>query len=210
MRTRVKICGITRAQDARAAVRAGADAIGFVLWPGSPRRVSLAKARAIGRLLPPFVTRVGVFVNATPADVAGAVRQAALDAVQLHGDEDPRAYRSCGAAVIKAVSLSRPADVGRAARYPRDISVLVDARDDVRRGGTGRVSNWTLARRLARIRPILLAGGLQAANVAQAIRAVRPWGIDLSSGVETAPGRKSATKMRAVLARVARTNREAV
>jgi phosphoribosylanthranilate isomerase len=210
MRTRVKICGITRAQDARAAVRAGADAIGFVLWPGSPRRISLAKARAIGRLLPPFVTRVGVFVNATPADVARAVREASLDAVQLHGDENPRAYRSCGAAVIKAVSLSRPADIVRAARYPRDISLLVDARDHVRRGGTGRVSNWTLARRLARIRPILLAGGLQAANVARAIRAVRPWGIDLSSGVETAPGRKSATKMTAVLARVARTNREAV
>jgi phosphoribosylanthranilate isomerase len=209
MRTRVKICGITRVQDAHAAVKAGADAIGFVLWPGSPRQVSLAKARAIGQALPPFVTRVGVFVNATPAEVARAVRLAALDAVQLHGDENPRAYRSCGAAVIKAVSLARAEDVGRAARYPRDVTVLVDARDDVRRGGTGRVSNWTLARRLARKRPILLAGGLRDTNVSKAIRAVRPWGIDLSSGVETAPGRKSARKIAAVLARVARTDREA-
>jgi phosphoribosylanthranilate isomerase len=208
MRTRVKICGITRAQDARAAVRAGADAIGFVFWPGSPRRVSLTRARAIGRLLPPFVTRVGVFVNAAPADVARAVRQAGLDAVQLHGDENPRAYRSCGAAVIKAVSLEGPADVVRAARYPRDVAVLVDAKDHERRGGTGQVSNWTLARRLARLRPILLAGGLRDANVAQAIRAVRPWGVDLSSGVETAPGIKSARKISAVLARVAGADQE--
>lgn len=208
MRTRVKICGVTRDRDARAAVRLGADALGFVFWARSPRAIGPRAAGAIGRDLPPFVTRVGVFVNSAPRDVARIVRLARLDAIQLHGDEDPVDYRRCGAAIIKAMSLATVKDVARAARYAPDVTLLIDARDDIRRGGTGQPSNWTLARGLARRRPILLAGGLGAANVADAIRAVRPWGIDLSSGVETAPGRKSVRKLAAVFARVARTDRE--
>jgi len=208
MRTRVKICGITRATDAAAAVRAGADALGFIMWPGSPRQVTASQVHEIARDLPALVAKVGVFVDATPKDVASAVREAGLQVVQLHGDENPDDYRACGAALVKAVSLTSPADVGGALRYPQDVTLLIDARDDRRRGGTGKVANWTLARRVARERPILLAGGLGAANVRAAIRAVKPWGVDVSSGVETAPGRKSARKISALLARIARTDRE--
>jgi phosphoribosylanthranilate isomerase len=209
MRTRVKICGITRAQAARAAVAAGADAVGFVFWKGSPRRVTPAQAARIGRVLPALVNRVGVFVNAAPSEVARVVRRARLHAIQLHGDEDPRDYARCGAAVIKAVALAGARDVTRAAGHARVATLLVDARDDVRRGGTGRTANWRLARRLARRGPILLAGGLNAANVGRAIRAVRPWAIDVSSGVETRPGRKSAVKIAALCAAVANADREA-
>jgi phosphoribosylanthranilate isomerase len=208
VRTRVKICGITRAQDAMAAVRAGADALGFVMWPGSPRQVTPAQALAIARDVPALVTRVGVFVDETPRAVAAAVRAAGLHAVQLHGDEDPERYRSCGATLIKAVSLVDAADVARALASADDVTLLVDARDIVRRGGTGRLANWSLARTLARARPILLAGGLDAGNVGAAIRAVRPWGVDVSSGVETAPGRKSTRKITALMARIAKADRE--
>ena len=209
MRTRVKMCGITRERDARAAVAAGADALGFVFWPGSPRAVGPEAAAAIGRTLPPLVTRVGVFVNAAPAHVARIVRVARLDAIQLHGDEDPDAFAKCGAAIIKAVSLNDAADLKRAREYRPAVTLLVDAGDPDRRGGSGRLANWKLARVLARSRPILLAGGLTAENVGRAMGVVRPWGIDVSSGVETRPGRKSAAKMAALLACVARADREA-
>jgi len=208
VRTRVKVCGITRERDAVAAAKAGADAIGFVFWPGSPRQIAPRQAARLGRTLPAFVTRVGVFVNASPAAVAHAVRDAALDAVQLHGDEDPRAYRRCGARVIKALPLTSAADVRKALRYPTDVSVLVDVRDPVRRGGTGRLANWTLAAHLARRRSIVLAGGIGPANVRQAVREVRPWGIDVSSGVEVSPGRKSAARIAALMANVAKADRE--
>ncbi|HEX5070392.1 MAG TPA: phosphoribosylanthranilate isomerase [Vicinamibacterales bacterium] len=208
MRTRVKICGITRERDAQAAAAAGADAIGFVLWQGSPRQVTPPEAARLGRSLPAFVTRVGVFVNASPATVTRAVREAALDAVQLHGDEDPTMYRRCGAAVIKSVSLAKAADVRRALRSPAEVTLLVDVRDLVRRGGTGRLANWALARQLARRRPILLAGGIGPSNVRRAIRDVAPWGVDVSSGVEVAPGRKSAARIAAFMANVKAADRE--
>ena len=203
-RTRVKICGITRERDAKAAVRAGADAIGFVFWQNSPRMITPAKAAAIGRAVPALVTRVGVFVNASRAEVARVVRRARLDAVQLHGDERPSDYLDCGAAVIKAVGLESRGDVRRALAYPAEVTILVDVRDLDRRGGTGRLANWQLAQALARRRPILLAGGLDATNVATAIQAVRPWGLDVSSGVEVRPGIKSAKKIQALFARIGR------
>lgn len=209
MRTRIKICGITRERDARAAAAAGADAVGFVFWEGSPRRVTPARAARIGRLLPALVSRVGVFVNATPREVARVVRAASLHAVQLHGDEDPRDYARCGAAVIKAVALDEAGDLKRAAGHHSTVTLLVDASDSVRRGGTGRTANWSLARRLARRRPVLLAGGLNADNVGRALRAVRPWGIDASSGVESRPGRKSTAKIAALCAAVAEADWEA-
>ena len=210
VRTRVKICGITRPQDALAAVAAGADAIGFVLWSRSPRFVEPKKAARISRALPPLVARVGVFVNKTPRTVAHAVRHLGLDAVQLHGDENPADYQACGAAIIKAVSLRSRSDVTKALKYPRGVTLLVDAHDMVKRGGTGQLANWKFARQVARKRPVLLAGGLAAANVGDAIRAVRPWGIDVSSGVETRPGIKSAAKIRALMKRVAAIDREDV
>jgi len=208
MRTRVKICGITRERDARQAVQAGADAIGFVFWSKSPRAITPARAAAIATSLPCFVTRVGVFVNASPAEVARVVRRARLDAIQLHGDENPRDYAACGAAVIKAVALEGRADVQRARALKPNVMVLVDVRDPKRRGGTGRRANWTLATPFARSRPILLAGGVGPATVAEAIRVVRPWGIDVSSGVEVRPGIKSAAKIRALFARVSRADKE--
>ena len=207
-RTRVKICGITRERDARAAVRAGADAIGFVFWPTSPRAITPAKAAAISRSVPGFVTRVGVFVDASPTEVARVVRRARLDAVQLHGDERARDYLDCGAAVIKAVSLESRADLRRARALPPHVTVLVDVRDLERRGGTGRTANWRLAKALARRRPILLAGGLGPANVRTAIRTVRPWGLDVSSGVEAKPGIKSSAKIQALFARIGRADME--
>ena len=204
MRTRIKICGITRARDAHAAVTAGADALGFVFWKGSPRRISPTAARRIVGDVPPPVACVGVFVNPSLAEVRRTVRLAGLDAVQLHGDEDPADFVNCGVAVIKAVSLVTTADVRRARRYPASVTLLVDARDAERRGGTGREANWTLARSLARHRPVLLAGGIGPANVGRAIRAVRPWGVDLSSSVETRPGVKSASKITALFKAVTR------
>jgi phosphoribosylanthranilate isomerase len=209
-RTRVKICGITRERDARAAVRAGADALGFVFWPDSPRKVTPDAAARIGRTTPAFVSRVGVFVNAGPAEVKRIVLRAGLDAIQLHGDEDPADYADCGAAIIKAVRLSGAGDVRAALACPTDVTLLVDAEDPVRRGGTGRPANWKLARTLARARPILLAGGIGAANVRDALRAVRPWGIDVSSGVEVRPGVKSQTKIAGLFARVAQADQEAL
>lgn len=209
-RTRVKICGITRPQDARAAVAAGADAIGFVFWKRSPRNIDAARAARISRELPPLIARVGVFVDASPRTVASLVRRVGLDAVQLHGDENPAAYHACGAAIIKAVSLRSRTDVAKALKYPRGVALLVDAHDVVRRGGTGELANWKSAAQVARRRPVLLAGGLAAGNVGDAIRAVQPWGIDVSSGVETRPGIKNAAKIRALMARVAAVDREDV
>lgn len=203
MRTRVKICGITRDEDARAAAAAGADAIGFVLWPGSPRSIGVDSAAALAGDLP-VVARVGVFVDASTDEVAAAVKAARLTAVQLHGDEDATGYRACGAPVIKAITLETGNDVDRAANLPDEVTVLVDASDPIRRGGTGRTVSWSLAAALARRRPILLAGGLTPANVADALDQVRPWGIDVSSGVERAPGVKDAEAIRALCVAVAR------
>jgi phosphoribosylanthranilate isomerase len=189
MRTRVKICGITREVDAQAAIAAGADAIGFVLWPASPRAVTIDLAASIARDVF-VVARVGVFVDVPPATVASAVKEARLDAVQLHGDEHVEHYAHCGAPLIKAVTLTNDESVERALALPPGVTLLVDADDAIKRGGTGRVADWTLARRVASARKIMLAGGLNRTNVARAIEEVQPWGVDVSSGVERAPGEK--------------------
>jgi phosphoribosylanthranilate isomerase len=197
VRTRVKICGITRAEDAGLAAAAGADAIGFVFWPASPRAVRSAQAAAIwtaGAL----IARVGVFVNELPDVVRDIVRDARLTAVQLHGDEQVEQYLSCGVPIIRAVSLPDAESVSAAAALPPTVTVMVDASDHVRRGGTGQVADWRHAEELARRRPIILAGGLTPANVSEAIRQVQPWGIDVSSGVETSPGIKDAARLTAL------------
>jgi phosphoribosylanthranilate isomerase len=201
-RVRVKICGITRAEDACLAVELGADAVGFVLWPESPRAVSTTQAAAIARVLPPFVTRVGVFVNATPEDVRRAVEHVGLDVAQLHGDERVADHAGVAARIVKVVVLTDEADVRAALDLPGEVTVLVDADDRTRRGGTGERADWTRAARVAAARPVVLAGGLDAGNVVQAIRRVRPWAIDVSSGVEDRPGVKSAGKLRALFGAV--------
>ncbi len=192
---RVKICGITTVEDARLAVDLGASAIGMVMWPSSPRYVDPARARAIADALPPFVTTVGVFVNQTE-ETLDIARAAGLDVVQLHGDEAPGAYCDLPVRTIKALGVNGPAAVARAAAVPLRTTVLLDAHDPLRRGGTGQPIDWSIAEAIARTRPVILSGGLNAGNVLLAIQTVGPAAIDVSSGVESAPGRKDPDKLR--------------
>jgi phosphoribosylanthranilate isomerase len=188
----VKVCGLTRLEDAIAASDLGAAAVGFIFWPRSPRFIDPYRALAIVRTLPAFVTPVGVFVN-QPADyVNGVASLVRLGAVQLHGDEDVEYLARINRPVIKAVSNGTAA-----ARWPSAALLLVDANDPERRGGTGVTGDWDAAARLARSRRVLLAGGLTAANVGTAVAHVQPFGVDVSSGVESAPGIKDHGRMAA-------------
>jgi phosphoribosylanthranilate isomerase len=189
----VKICGITRAEDAHAAVEAGAGAIGFVFWRESPRFIDPYRARAIAATLPPFVASVGVFVDQPIDYVSGVASLVPLCAVQLHGRESPEYAGRLGRPVIKALTLDDPLD-GWAMRH----TILLDAHDPVRRGGTGRTIDWAAAAALTARRPTLLAGGLAPENVAEAIARTRPFGIDVSSGVERSPGVKDPLRLRAL------------
>jgi phosphoribosylanthranilate isomerase len=190
----VKICGITRPEDADAAVKAGADAIGFVFWPGSPRFIDPYRARAIAVTLPPFVTTVGVFVNQPIEYVTGVASLVRLSAVQLHGDETIEYAAALSRPVVKAMSLGDE----RVTAWPAQTTVLLDVHDPVRHGGTGRTIDWTAAAAVAAGRRILLAGGLTPDNVAEAVARVRPFGIDVSSGVERTPGVKDHERLRAL------------
>lgn len=194
----VKICGITRLEDAAAAVEAGAGAVGFIAWPGSPRFVDADRMRAIVRTLPPFVTPVGVFVNQTADEVNRIADLAGLGAVQLHGDETREFAEQMERPVVKAVSVNGSDD--RWTAWPANVTLLVDAHDPVRRGGTGHTANWGAAAQLAARRRVVLAGGLSPDNVVEAVARVRPYGIDVSSGVEGSPGVKDADRIRALFA----------
>lgn len=205
---RVKVCGITREEDAIRAAELGAAAVGFVLWEPSPRALSIAAAARLAAAVPAGVTRVGVFVDAAPAEVARAVREIGLDAVQLHGDEPVAEFSRVGARVIKAVTLETGRDVETAAALPASVTVLVDASDRVRRGGTGHRADWRLAAALSARREIWLAGGLTVENVADAVKQVRPVAVDVSSGVESSPGVKDAARLAAFLAAARTTSAE--
>jgi phosphoribosylanthranilate isomerase len=194
----VKICGITRLEDAEAAVAAGARALGFIFWPESPRFLDPHRARAIVRALPPFVTTVGVFVNQPIAYVNGVAALARLSAVQLHGDETIDEAARVARPVVKAIGVSAATQAGAADAWPARVTMLVDAHDPRRRGGTGRTIDWTVAAAIAARRRTILSGGLTADNVADAVARVRPFGIDISSGVERAPGIKDHARMRAL------------
>jgi phosphoribosylanthranilate isomerase len=202
MTTRVKICGITRVDDALAAARAGASAIGLVFWPGSPRCVTVKRAAEIASvLLQSPISLVGVFVDQPPALVHEIVRTAKLDAIQLHGDESVTSYEfNCP--VIKAVAVGMHWDAAALDAIPAEVLPLLDAADTRGRGGTGRQIDWGLGAAASARRRILLAGGLRPDNVALAIASVSPYGIDVSSGLETRPGVKDAGKMREFLAAV--------
>ena len=185
----VKICGITRLEDAQAAVAAGANALGFVFWPKSPRYVEPARAREIVATLPPAVTPVGVFVDQPAQEVNRIAAEVGLGAVQLHGAEDETYVQMMTRPVVKAVAVdgeSAPA----VDRWPSNVTVLLDVHDPVKKGGTGRTIDWTAASEIAKRRDIVLAGGLTPENVGDAIARVRPYGIDVSSGVEAKPGIK--------------------
>jgi phosphoribosylanthranilate isomerase len=184
----VKICGITRLEDAEAAVAEGASALGFVFWPGSPRFIDPSLAKEIVAALPRSVAAVGVFVNQPASHVNSVAKLAGLSAVQLHGDEDERAATEMTLPVIKAVSVRDGAFPDR--QWPKRVMLLFDADDPVRRGGTGMTASWPAAAAVARRRRVLLAGGLRPDNVGEAIGCVRPFGIDVSSGVEQSPGIK--------------------
>ncbi|HEY7474082.1 MAG TPA: phosphoribosylanthranilate isomerase [Vicinamibacterales bacterium] len=202
--TLVKICGITRLEDALDAAALGASAIGLVFWPASPRAVDPISARAIVEALPPLVTPVGVFVDQPEAEVDRIAGEVRLGAVQLHGHETPEYCGRMRRPVIKAFGVDRSFDEAVMDPYPAGVTVLLDARDDQKRGGTGRQIDWTLAARVAAKRRIMLAGGVDAGNVEDAIRTVRPFAIDVSSGVERAPGVKDHAKMQALFEAVKR------
>lgn len=193
MHTKVKICGITRLPDALAAVEAGADALGFMFYEGSKRNLSPAAAAAIIRALPPFVAKVGVFVNASAETVRAVVTECGLDTLQFHGEETPEFCRQF--APLKVIKAFRIQDAASLKPLP-DFAVdawLLDSYVAGQRGGTGERFNWELAAQAKELgRPVILAGGLTPENVADAVQQVWPFGVDVSSGVETAPGQKDA------------------
>jgi phosphoribosylanthranilate isomerase len=202
VRVRVKICGITNVEDALAAADAGADAIGLV-FAESPRRVTLETARRIVSALLPFVCPVGVFVDAPGEEVIWTAGEAGLHCVQLHGDESPDYVRALGAvSVIKAIRAGSREDARRADDYASVI--LLDTASERAAGGTGETFPWEYAEEIARERPIILGGGLTSGNVAEAIRQVRPWAVDVSSGVERAKGLKDAAEIRRFIESVRR------
>ena len=192
----VKICGITRVEDAEAAVALGANAVGFVFWPKSPRYVDPYRARAIVASLPPFVSAVGLFVNQPASHIADVASLVRLGVVQLHGDETPEDAAALGRPVVRALSVHAAGH--ELDRWPARVMILLDAHDPDRRGGTGRTIDWDAAAAVAGRRRILLAGGLNPDNVAAAVDRVRPFGIDVSSGVERAPGVKDVGRLRAL------------
>jgi len=186
---KVKICGITNAADAEHAAACGADALGFVFYPRSPRCVTPEQVREITPGLPPFLTRVGLFVNEDPQRIRTIAAACGLDAVQLHGDESPADCMLQPLRVIKAVRPCSEAELQLCAAYPV-AALLVDAAVPGQFGGTGRCADWGLAARLAMRQRVILAGGLSPANVADAVHQVKPYGVDVASGVEAAPGLK--------------------
>ena len=199
MPVKVKICGITNLPDGMAAAEAGADALGFVFYDQSPRRISVEAAAAFIPQLPPFVIKVGVFVNA-PADlVVRAIRECGLNLLQFHGDEPPEYCLQFGLMSMKAFRIRDDASLQALLGYHTD-AWLLDAYTPDKPGGTGETFNWDLALEARDWgRPIFLAGGLTPENVAEAVRRARPYGVDVSSGVEAGPGRKDHAKVKAFI-----------
>jgi phosphoribosylanthranilate isomerase len=195
--TRVKICGITRIEDAVVASDLGAFALGFVFWPQSPRCIGEEAARAIVDSLPAEVLKVGVFVNQPLDDVRRITAAASLNVVQLHGDETVEIIRGIDRPVFKSVAVTETFDLDQLDALPDEVTALLDAHDPVTRGGTGRTIDWSVAAAAAARRPVILSGGLTPANVRRAIDAVRPFAVDVSSGVEQAPGVKDPDRLRA-------------
>ncbi|NRA18465.1 MAG: phosphoribosylanthranilate isomerase [Oceanospirillaceae bacterium] len=205
--TRVKICGITRPEDALAAVRAGVDSIGlqFVEW--SSRCVTIEQAMQIRKEIPSSVSVVGVFVNEKREDILRTVELVGLDYVQLHGDETADFVRELGVPTIKTVGVESQKDLYDLERYPAD-ALLLDTKVDGQCGGTGQSFDWSLLNGFTTSIPLILAGGLRAENIVAAIRAVRPQEVDLCSGVESAKGIKSYEKMREYIKIVQKTDAE--
>lgn len=199
MAVRVKICGLTNLADARAATKCGADALGFIFFPKSPRFITPEKAASIIAQLPPFVAKVGVFVNEASEYILEVVRQAGLDTIQLHGEETPEfsdRLRNRGTRVVKAFRIKDQSSLAPLKDFPAD-AILLDSYVPGQLGGTGAKFNWDLALQAQSFGlPVILAGGLDPSNVADAISKVMPFAVDVSSGVESAPGIKDLAKVR--------------
>ncbi len=207
---RVKICGITNAADALAAIDAGANMLGFNFYEKSPRRVSEAEAAKIRAQLPARVKAVGIFVNALPAEVIALAKSLKLDAAQLHGDETPETVAEVAAslAVFKAFRVEPEFRLETLDEYSEAAAFLFDAASTGQYGGTGRTTDWDVARRAAQTHRIILAGGLKVENVAAAVRIVRPYGVDVASGVESEPGKKDHARLREFIQEVRRAERK--
>ncbi len=197
MTVRLKVCGITSIEDARAAIECGAEYLGFNFYPKSPRYISPQSARAIIEQLPDEIISVGVFVNeAQPEDVVEILETSGARIAQLHGDESPNYCARVGAErVIKALRIGADFNPRRVLDFPAT-AILLDAYDAKLYGGTGKTANWEAAREAAKLAKIFLAGGLSPDNVAEAIRAVEPFAVDVNSGVESAPGRKDRNRLK--------------
>lgn len=195
--TMVKVCGMTNVADARAAAEAGADAVGFI-FAESPRRVGAEEARRISIALPDNVLKVGVFVNAPPEEVLRTASEAGLDMAQLHGDETPEvvaAVRAAGLPVIKALRVRNADDLAGVERFEADL-LLLDAYSEEARGGTGKRFDWELAKSLKGRGNIVVSGGLAPENVREAVDFFEPYGVDASSSLEDAPGKKNEESVR--------------
>lgn len=195
LRTRVKICGITRVEDANSAIEQGADAIGLVFYEQSPRNVSIHQAKEIAKQIPAFVTVVGLFVNAKAEFIKQVISEVGLDLLQFHGDESPEECASYSKPFIKAIRVKSDTNL---VQYANEFSgakgLLLDTYSEGIAGGTGHVFDWTLIpKNLGK--PVILAGGLNAENVAAAIKQVKPYAVDISGGVESAKGIKDAAKI---------------
>ncbi len=197
--TRIKICGITRLEDALDAVHSGADALGLVFYDKSPRHISLQQATQLAKAIPPFVTLVGLFVNASAAAVREAMQAAPLDVLQFHGEEEPEFCAQFGRPFLKAIRVKAGVNlIQYAVRYAGAQGLLLDAFVEGVPGGTGASFDWSLIPEDLPL-PVILSGGLHAGNVAEAIQQVRPYAVDVSSGVEERKGIKSAAKMAAFI-----------
>jgi phosphoribosylanthranilate isomerase len=207
---KVKICGITNWTDARRAVAAGADFLGFNFYPPSPRYIAPAKARLIVRRLPERISVVGVFVNEPEERMLQIARAVGLDYLQLHGDESPELVSRLKPAfpVIKALRVQKSFRPAQLAQFKRASAFLLDGFQPHRYGGTGKTFNWSVARRANRNGRIFLAGGLTPQNVADAIRAARPYAVDVCSGVEARPGKKDPARVKAMMQAVRNSRRK--
>lgn len=200
-RTRIKICGITREIDLDAALAAGVDAVGLVFYPPSPRALSLDVASHLARHVPPFVTRVGLFVNAEPAEIRKVLDAVPIDLLQFHGDEDAAYCEQFGLPYLKAARVRPDLDLLEFARaYPSAQGLLLDAWVEAF-GGVGQSFDWSLIPKSLPL-PMVLSGGLHAGNITEAVAKIRPWAVDISSGVESAKGIKDAQKIAAFVAAV--------
>jgi phosphoribosylanthranilate isomerase len=207
---RVKICGITNWGDAKLAISAGADALGFNFYGASPRRIALSHAREIIRHMPRRVAAVGVFVNEAESEILRIARAANLNMLQLHGEETPETVKklACEFPVIKAFRVRPKFRARELAPYEDAAAFMLDGFEPGRHGGTGKTFDWRVVQQAKRFGPIILAGGLRAENVATAIRSARPFAIDVCSGVEARPGKKDAKKLKTLMAAVERVRRE--